>query len=190
MTGRTHDLAAFTALNLVVATQPLSSFSFSTGLASLSACFLGGLAPDLDRSTSGFWEKIPAGSILGKIIDPLIAHRNISHSIVGIILFGLGAKYLLDLASGTLLVDMNIVWFAFIVGFVSHLIMDTLTTEGVPWLFPLPFHIGFPPFREFRVVTGGLVEKVIITDLLLFINGYLFYNFYPVYLHFLKTFIK
>jgi inner membrane protein len=85
---------------------------------------------------------------------------------------------------------MNIVWFAFIVGFVSHLIMDTLTTEGVPWLFPLPFHIGFPPFREFRVVTGGLVEKVIITALLLFINGYLFYNFYPIYLHFLKTLIK
>lgn len=52
MTARTHDLAAFTALNLIIATQPLPIISFSTALASLAACFLSGLAPDFDRSTS------------------------------------------------------------------------------------------------------------------------------------------
>jgi inner membrane protein len=179
MTSRTHDLAAFTALNLVVATQTLPKISLPTALVALGACFLGGLAPDSDTSTSGFWQKIPAGSILGKLVGPLIgAHRHISHSLLGVILFGLGAKYLLGLASAVVLVDMNIVWFAFMIGLVSHLLIDTLTTEGVPWLLPLPFHIGFPPFREYRVKTGGFVEKFVIFPLLLLGNGYLFYNFY------------
>ncbi len=183
MTARTHDLAAFTALNLIVVYHGIPQISLSTAIASFGMCFIGGLAPDLDQSTSEFWKKIPAGSILGKIVHPLIgAHRHISHSILGIILFGLGLRYVLNIASAVVLVDMNIVWFAFMIGLLAHLIMDTLTTEGVPWFFPLSFHIGFPPFKEFRVKTGGFVEKLVIFPLLVLINAYLFLNFYPLYL--------
>lgn len=191
MTGRTHDLAAFTALNVIFISQPLSAFSVATAFGAIGACFIGGLAPDFDKSTSDFWDKIPAGSLLGKLISPLIGtHRHISHSLIGLVLFGVGVKYLLNFASGTILVNMDIVWFGFMIGIVSHLIMDTLTTEGIPWLFPLSFHIGFPPLREYRVKTGGVVEKFVIFPLLLIANGYLFYNFYPIYLHFLKDLIK
>jgi inner membrane protein len=191
MTGRTHDLAALTALNIVFISQPPSAISVATAFGALGACFMGGLAPDLDKSTSDFWDKIPAGSILGKLISPLIGtHRHISHSLIGLIIFGVGIKYLLNVASGVVLINMDIVWFSFMIGIVSHLIMDTLTTEGVPWLFPLPFHIGFPPFREYRVKTGGVVEKFVIFPLLLITNGYLFYNFYTIYLKLLKTLIK
>lgn len=182
MTARTHDLAAFTALNLVIVTFPVPQMSLSTALASFGMCFLGGLAPDLDNSTSQFWKKVPAGSILGKIVDPLFAHRHISHSILGAIIFGLILKYILN---GT-----TVVWFAFMIGYISHLIMDTLTTEGVPWLFPLPFHIGFPPYKQYRVKTGQFVEKLVIFPLLLIVNAYLFLNFYHIYIQFLKTIIK
>jgi len=182
MTSRTHDLAAFTALNLVVIYHGVPQISLATALASIGMCFLGGLAPDLDNSTSDFWKKIPAGSILGKLVDPLFVHRHVSHSILGAVLFGLVLKYILG---GT-----TVVWFAFMIGLLSHLIMDTLTTEGVPWLFPLPFHIGFPPYREYRVKTGRFVEKLVIFPLLLIVNAYLFLNFYPLYLALLKSLIK
>lgn len=182
MTARTHDLAAFTALNLVIVTFPVPQMTLATAIASFGMCFLGGLAPDLDNSTSKFWEKIPAGSILGKIVDPLFVHRHISHSILGAIIFGLILKYILN---GT-----PVVWFAFMIGLFSHLIMDTLTTEGVPWLFPIPYHIGFPPYKQYRVKTGHFVEKFVIFPLLLLANAYLFLTFYSLYYTFFKSIIK
>lgn len=190
MTARTHDLAAFTALNFVVINLGIPSISFATAVTGLGMCFMGGLAPDLDNSTSEFWKKIPAGSILGKLIDPLFSHRHISHSVLGVLLFGSILKYLLNLASAVVLVDMNIVLFAFLIGYTSHLLMDTLTTEGVPWLFPLPFHLGLPPYREYRVKTGNSVEKFVVFPLLIIVNIYLFQNNYQIYTSFIKNVVK
>lgn len=190
MTGRTHDLAAFTAVNLILTTQALPPISLSTALVSLGACFIGGLAPDIDTATSSFWQKIPAGTFMGRILHPLFrGHRLISHSILGLIIFGLIMKWLLGLASATLLVNMDIVWWAFMIGLISHLIMDSLTQEGVPWLFPIPIRFGFPPLRAFRINTGGLLEKILIFPSLLILNGYLFYSFYQTYINFFRQFI-
>ena len=137
MTSRTHDLAAFTALNLVIISSPFVDLSLSTAFVSLGACFLGGLAPDLDKPTSGFWDKIPAGSILGKIIHPFLGgHRLISHSLLGLFIFGWLSQYFLNLISQTLLVNMQIVWNAFMIGYLSHLIADSFTVSGVKLLYP------------------------------------------------------
>ena len=147
MTGRTHDLAAFTALSYVVATQSLQPVSLATGIVSIMATLVGGLTPDIDQPTADLWHKFPAGSLIGRILHPLLGgHRYISHSIVGVILLGWFSKLLLGKIGQVLLVDINIVWTAFMIGYVSHLIMDSFTQEGVPWLFPIPFRFGFPPF--------------------------------------------
>lgn len=71
MTGRTHDLAAFTALNYVIATQPLMAMSLATAIVAFSANMVGGLAPDLDQPTAKLWHDFRGGSILGKILHPL-----------------------------------------------------------------------------------------------------------------------
>ncbi len=191
MTGRTHDLAAFSAINIIVATQFIPNISLSTTITAVGFCFIGGLTPDIDKSTSEFWHKIPAGSYFGKLVEPFLgAHRHFSHSILGLILFGWGVNYLLNLMSKTLLVNMDIVWIAFMIGFISHLIMDSFTVEGVPWLFPIPIHLGFPPFRALRIKTGGLIEKAIVFPGLLILNGYLFFHFYEIYLSFFRNFAK
>src|SRR5690349_3967618 len=145
MTGRTHDLAAFTALNLVIATQPLPEMTLATAIVAFGANVIGALTPDIDQPTAELWNRLPAGSIIGRILSPILGgHRFISHSIVGVVAFGIGLKYLLAVIGQVLLVDMNIVWWSFMIGFISHLLMDTITREGVPWLFPLPWKIGFP----------------------------------------------
>lgn len=191
MTGRTHDLAAFTALNYIVATQPLNPISLSTAMVAISANLIGGLAPDIDQPTADLWNRLPGGSIVGRIITPILGgHRFISHSLLGIVVFGVVTKWLLDMASSVVLVDMNVVWASFMIGFISHLVMDTFTREGVPWLFPLPISFGFPPLRLLRLKTGGLVEKSIIFPGLMIFNGYIIYSYYFKYLDLLRHYIK
>jgi inner membrane protein len=191
MTGRTHDLAAFTALNTVIISQPLPQMPFSTALVAFGACFIGGLAPDLDTPTSEIWHKLPAGTFLGKMLHPFLGgHRLISHSLLGLFIFGWISKYLLTLASSTLLVNMNLVWLAFMIGYISHLVMDAFTHDGVPLLFPLPLHLGIPPMKALRMKTGGILEKALVFPGLLILNGYLFYTFQPIYLQLIHQIIK
>ena len=191
MTGRTHDLAGFTALSLVIATVPPPPMSLATGLVSLSACLIGALAPDIDQSTANLWRRLPAGSAFGKLLAPILGgHRMISHSIIGIVLFGFLLKAFLNVTGTVLLVDMDIVWWAFMIGFVSHLIVDSITRDGVPWLFPIPINFGFPPIRALRFKTGGFIEKSLIFPGLIAANVAIYYLYYDQFLSLLRNYIK
>jgi len=177
MTGRTHDLAAFTFLNLYLVTQNIYAFSLATALVALFACFLGGLFPDIDKPSSDIWDKIPGGSIFGRLSQPFLgAHRHFSHSLLGMAFYGFLIKMLLHLAGTYILVDMQIVWVALMIGMFSHLFMDSLTSKGVPWLFPIHVHL-----RVFDIRTGGKAEKIIVCPALLILNVYLLYTYYPKY---------
>jgi len=188
MTGRTHDLAAFTALSYVLVTTPPEKITLATALVAFTANMVGGLAPDLDQSTGALWRKVRAGSIIGKIISPLIGgHRFLSHSIIGVILAGIITNIILNAVGTVLLVDMNIVWWAFMIGFVSHLIADLFTHEGIPVFFPIPIKLGIPPLSFLRMKTGGIVEKSFVFPVLIFINIYLYYSHYKVVLDFVRS---
>lgn len=190
MTGRTHDLAAFTALSYVVATQPIPQISLATGLVAVTANMLGGLAPDIDQSTAKFWGYIRGGSFFGRLITPLLGgHRYISHSILGVVVFGFAMDRLLKFISTTLIVNMDVVWWAFMIGFISHLVMDTFTKEGVPWFFPIPLRIGIPPLKFLRIKTGGIIEKTLIFPGLILLNLYIYYNYYHKVLDFLRNLV-
>lgn len=183
MTGRTHDLSAFTALVMILATQDVPSMSLATAVVGFGATMIGGLTPDIDEPAAEFWTRLPAGSIIGRIIKPFMGgHRVISHSLVGVFIIGWLVKFLLGKISGVLIVDMDIVWTAFMIGYISHLIVDSFTKEGVPWLFPIPIKIGFPPFKFMRITTGGTTEKAIIFPGLLIINCYIIYQNYGKFL--------
>jgi inner membrane protein len=190
MTGRTHDLAAFTTLTAALAYEPLMKMSLATAIVVVAANMIGGVTPDIDQPTAGIWKKIPAGSIFGRIVNPLLGHhRMISHSLAGMALAGWGLKYLLAYIHTFLLVDMTIVWWAFMLGYGSHLIMDSLTKEGVPWFFPIPVRLGFSPVKAFRVTTGSLVETLIVFPSLLLLNGYLIYMNYSKFITFVTHYI-
>lgn len=190
MTGRTHDLAALTTLTIVIATQPLSPISVGTLFTAMAFNLIGGATPDLDQPTGKLWRKIPAGTILGRILKPFFgAHRSISHSILGLIIFAFISKEILNYVSTFLLVDMNIVWGAFLLGLFSHLVMDSLTKDGVPWLFPIPFKFGFPPLRRMRITTGKVIESSFVFPMLLLFNAYIIYMNYEKFWDFLKNYI-
>jgi inner membrane protein len=170
MKARTHDLAAVTALGVVVMAQPEHSLTLGTAVTALIANQLGGIAPDIDQPTAPFWRNLPIGGFFGRIIDKMLGgHRFITHSILGLVLFGFLSKLLLTVLHPIMpTIDIELVWWAFMIGMASHLVMDTLTKEGVPWLLPIPIKFGIPPLKRLRVTTGKLGEAVIFGLILLF----------------------
>lgn len=190
MTGRTHDLAAFTCLTYLIVQEPLIHISLATAGVALAANMIGGVFPDIDQPTGVLWHKIPAGTIFGKIMHPFLgAHRTISHSLLGAALAALLAKFILSYTSTFLLVDNNIVFLSFMLGVGSHLVADTFTKEGVPWLFPIPIRFGIPPLKTLRITTGKLVETSFVFPGLLILNGYLIYTHYGKFLSFITHYI-
>lgn len=169
MTARTHDLAAATLLGVVVVAEASThTYTLSTLLIALLANQIGGIIPDVDQPTAPLWRNLPVARIAGKLFGKMSGgHRFLTHSLIGLALTGYAAKLLLiflhPLMEG---VERNLVWEAFMIGMVSHLIMDSFTKEGVPWLLPIPVKFGFPPLKSLRIVTGKWGEKVLFLALL------------------------
>lgn len=191
MLARTHDLAAVTALAVVATAAAIPEMTLSTLLLALLANQIGGIAPDIDQPTAPFWRNLPVGRLFGRVVDRLLGgHRFLSHSLLGVALFAFLAKLLLQFLHPIMpKVDLNIVWWAFVIGMLSHLIMDTITKEGVPWLLPLPFKFGIPPVKALRITTGKWGENAIILPLLVVTNIWLCHANYPAivaYLHHLQ----
>ena len=179
MTGRTHDLAAFTTMAFAASIFPIAPISLATAVTALGANIIGGIVPDIDQPTNEVWHKIPAGSLFGHVIDPLLGnHRMLSHSLFGLVLAGFLIHGFLVLLGTVLLVNMNLVWWATMLGYFSHLVADSLTKEGVPWFFPVPVRIGFPPLKFLRITTGGAAEKFLVFPGLVVANGYLIWQNY------------
>lgn len=171
MISRTHDLAAITALGAVLIAVPLPPLNLATVLVAVLANQIGGIAPDIDQPTAPFWRNLPIGGVVGRIVDKMLGgHRFITHSLIGLALFGFLAHLLLRTLQPVMpSINTWIVWLAFMIGMVSHLVMDSFTKEGVPWLLPVPVKFGFPPQRQFRITTGKFVEAwLVLPALLLF----------------------
>lgn len=188
MIGRTHDLAAFTALGVIVLSQPPRTVTLATAIIAVLANMIGGIVPDIDQPTAPFWRNLPIGRYFGRVFGALTnGHRFLTHSILGLVLFGFAAHWLLVFLHPIMSsVDIDLVWWAFMIGMISHLVMDTFTKEGVPWLLPLPFKFGIPPVKRLRITTDKTVENLVIFPLLLVFNCWLYFINYEKILDILK----
>ncbi|MEO7001736.1 MAG: metal-dependent hydrolase [Ktedonobacterales bacterium] len=145
------------------------------------AAGIGAVTPDIDNARS------TAGKRLGPIskgIQHLAGHRTLFHSFVGLALvgaivwaiqYGLGlALYHLGLTGtgaalgagigpgGFLAPGVGIAFGGLMVGYFLHLVADSLTEGGVPWLWPSHERFGFPPERRWRFRTGSRAEPIIV----------------------------
>ncbi|HYD35619.1 MAG TPA: metal-dependent hydrolase [Vitreimonas sp.] len=191
MTGKTHDLAAFTSLVLVIIALPaLPVMSFPTAVVAFGANFVGGLFPDIDQPTSDFWDNFRLGPYVAKVICPALGgHRHISHSLLGLILIGVFSDFILYQLSSIILIDMNIVWWSFMIGVASHIVTDLPTKAGVPLLWPFKWKFGIPPVRALRFESGEFVENWIVFPSLLLFTGYLLFLHQDKFLALLKVYI-
>jgi inner membrane protein len=163
MTARTHDAFAFASLITVATLYPPATINISTLMAGLVGNIVGGLLPDIDQASNKLWGFLPAGNYFGRIFRRFLwEHRTLSHSLVGGYLFYKILEWLLPKLLNPNYINVSVVTACIIIGFLSHLIADSLTKEGIPLFFPLKFNIGFPPISTLRITTGGKIEKYLI----------------------------
>jgi membrane-bound metal-dependent hydrolase YbcI (DUF457 family) len=171
MEARTHDAFAFAALitaAIVIKPQELNTMTL---FASVVGNAVGALIPDLDQAGNKLWDILPAGNAVGKIFRHVFyKHRTISHSILGGYLIFKSLEWLLPKLLNPNYIDTNIVLWSMMIGFVSHLVADCLTKEGLPLLYPIKLNFGFPPFKALRITTGSWVENFIVLPA---IGGYI-----------------
>lgn len=184
MTARTHDLAAIATLAVAILLYSPTGPTLATVLVALLANQLGGITPDIDQPTAPFWRNLPEGHYAGKVFGRLLGgHRFLSHSLLGLALFAWLSNLLLHFLHPIMPhVDITLVWYAFLLGYVSHLVMDSLTKEGVPWLLPIPYKFGFPPLRRLRITTGKRMEMFVVFPVILLGTLWVFSAHYETYL--------
>lgn len=171
MTGRTHAAVSLAASAWLGYLPPLraapDSGLMSLGVATMAV--LGGLLPDVDEPSSTLGREIPGGRVgrlllgaaaamvgiryksfvallvgVGLAALALVPHRGVTHSLAALVAVGLAAHSLPAVYLRPLLA-----------GYASQLLLDALTPEGVPLLWPLRIRIGLPLVR-----TGGLLDKM------------------------------
>lgn len=132
MRGVTHLV-----FGLLLAALLTQLFSYEKPLLAVLLVLLGSLLPDVDEKSSLLGRHVP-------LIGFFSRHRTFFHGILFLV------ACVIVLAS---VVDFVYVW-AFIAGFVSHLLLDALTPAGVKPFWPSTLKIrGF-------VRVGGVLEKV------------------------------
>jgi inner membrane protein len=154
MLWRTHFLAGAAAGLIMAGSADIKTAAISTVVAGVSA-----LLPDLDDPNSKMGRVIP---IVSWAVKKVVGHRGPLHSLVGTGAASLLAAIFLNLGHAHYLTPMVTV------GYLSHLIVDSLNPQGCPWLWPLNMHFKIP-----LVSTGSIIEKMIVTPALLVLCMYL-----------------
>ena len=147
MLWRTHFLAGAVAGLLLAGHTDVKTTAVSAGVAGISA-----LLPDMDDPHSKLGRLVAPASWAVKVT---IGHRGPLHS-----LLGAGMAFILAslfMRSGYAhLIPMVVA------GYMSHLFMDSLNPQGVPWFWPLKTHLRIP-----LIQTGGILERLVVTPAML-----------------------
>lgn len=163
MTSRTHDVFAFASLVTVAVNYPPASLNMSTLVVSLIGNIVGSLLPDIDQATNRLWDLLPAGNLLGRVFRKLfLSHRTLSHSFLGIFLVHKLLWWLLPKILNPDYLNIDLIYYSVMIGFISHLFLDLFTEEGLPLLFPIKWKFGIPPIHHWRIKTGKAFEKYIV----------------------------
>ena len=163
MTARTHDGFAFASLLTIATLYPPASLNLLTVGASIIGNIIGALIPDMDQAGNRLWDLLPGGDSLGKIFRQIFyKHRTITHSLLGVFLIYKGLNWLLPKFLNASFIDPQMIFISIMIGYLSHLLADAFTKEGLPLLFPIPINFGLPPIAVLRITTDSWVETYIV----------------------------
>ncbi|MDR9785768.1 MAG: metal-dependent hydrolase [Peptococcaceae bacterium MAG4] len=148
MLWRTHFLAGAAAGLLIAGNADVKGAAISASIAGIAA-----LLPDLDDPKSKLGHLVAPASWA---VKATVGHRGPLHSLLGVFAATLVATIL---NHGSIAFASTVA-----VGCLSHLVMDSLNPQGVPWLWPYKKRIGLP-----LVQTGSILEKLFIMPAVLII---------------------
>ena len=156
MTGKTHKsggyLFALLTLNFFIVNF-LSSYNIFYKVLLIFLYFyaahIGSLFPDIDQRKSDISKSLP---IISKLFGTKMRHRGFTHSLLFISILGLILGFIIFIT------DYNIIAisiaFGFLIGYISHLVLDLLTENGIEIFYPCKIN-----FKLATINTGSKVEK-------------------------------
>lgn len=157
MEGKNHIICA-AASGVIYSAVYFENFPMV--LCAIGASVLGGLIPDIDLPSSTMGKKV---KIIAKTINKAFGHRTITHS--GLWLIPLIIYYFKS---------PNMILGGYIVGFTSHLISDSMTSGGLPWLWPF----SKTRFRLTKFKSGQIdLLFVLLTIIIMAIGVYISFDF-------------
>lgn len=160
MTSKTHEVIGFAGLVTAAVIYPPEHLWLSTVIVALIANLIGTLLPDIDQASNRLWDMIPGGNTMGKIIKSVLTgHRTYSHSVVGLLITYIACNWVFYNLLNNSFVQVNIVIFALMTGYILHLAADSITEEGIPLLWPIKWKFGIPPWKKLRLRTGHWMEN-------------------------------
>ena len=171
MTAVTHQLIAVTSALWLLTVFPQSPGT-ATAILAVFAVMIGALTPDLDHPSANFFQKLLGARIINFLFRSFSGgHRHFTHSVLGIILIGFGLKWLFEsILAPAVMPSANIIWIAFMAGYISHIAADTLTDRGVPWLWPIHVHFTIPPgSKAVRITTDSIIETLLLRSALVIV---------------------
>lgn len=164
MTGKTHQVLGVTIGSGYMLASAPAAYNPATLGAVLVFSYFAALLPDIDQPAGRLWQILPGGKIAGKIVDPFLEHRNLTHSFLGAALVSVGLYFLFRNFPSYWGIDTHLVTIAALTSYFSHLLADMFTSQGVPLFFPWHRFFGLPPkpFEGLRVMTGKWFENLVI----------------------------
>jgi membrane-bound metal-dependent hydrolase YbcI (DUF457 family) len=88
----------------------------------------------------------------------------VTHSLLGTAIIGLVLFFIFKRFPSYWGINTLTVLFCTITGYLSHLLADSFTVQGIPLLWPAKWKFGIPPkpFEGARIMTGKWFENLII----------------------------
>jgi inner membrane protein len=150
MTAPTH--ITFGALCYFV-TAAAMQWPVTTGAVATAA--FGSLLPDIDLPTSMVGRPLFP---IARVLNEQLGHRTLTHSIVGILLLVIILLPLFLLAP--------LIFWALLVGYFSHLLIDTENKAGIELLYPSQLRAWFFRDERYRITVGSREETILLAFLL------------------------
>lgn len=163
MTGSTHIAGGILAAEILLAVMR-PELRESSQILLISGAALGSLVPDIDHATSKISNRNIKFKLFGVAAQNILGHRGLVHSpIVGslfsMIVYLLASK---AISAGNLPADVKMLLpLFFLLGYISHLVLDSLNPAGIEWLWPF----RKKRYRMARIKPRSAKEWIILTGL-------------------------
>ncbi len=155
MTYKTHFIGGVCAPIMLSAVMPIENIAVVAGVSAFSA-----LLPDIDIEGSKVHNK---AGIVGKGVTSIFSHRGFIHTpILYVVLYALMSMVL-----------PQAICLGFLIGTISHLVLDTFNYKGIMWMYPFSrkhFHIASIKTRT-TMETIFMAVMIAITLFVLVNNG-------------------
>jgi inner membrane protein len=148
MTGKTHASCGILVGALAIEYYKTDLF---TSVTIVVLAVIASLLPDICHTQSKIGRRM---RILSFFIRLLFGHRTFTHSILFIVIIGLGL-YVIQ--------TPQYYFITIITGLISHVILDMLTSKGVKLFYPIPLTVKLP----ITFKTGGLVDLSLASALII-----------------------